>query len=282
MKYYLTLLTFAAILFTGCMDTSNSPDCVPVDQTSYLTEYAQMEGYTVTDSGLIYKVVEMGDGEIPPVNQYVFITFQGKLVTGERFANVNELSFFPLNNGLLPGIFEGVSLMKEGSTYEFVMPTELAYNNDPPPNSPIQCGAVLIYEITLDSFLRDVDTFLEENAALEDIEVTNSGLQYRVIEEGEGENAGAVNNVRVFYEGKLTNGYVFDPGPDNTPEEFSVSGVISGFSEGLQLMNEGSIYQFFIPPNLAYGNNPPRDANGRLVMPPNAILVFEVEMVEIL
>ena len=279
MKYYLTILTFAALLFTGCMD-ANDPGCVPVDESAYLAEYADREGYEVTESGLIYRIIEMGDGEIPPENQYVFVTFSGKLVSGEVFASETD-DFFPLSVGLLPGIKEGISMMREGSKYEFVMPPELAFGNNPPAGSPILCGAVVIYEIALDSFLRDVETYLEQNAAREDVIVTDSGLQYRIIEEGEGETADATNSVRVFYEGKLTNNYVFDRSSGDSPAQFPVSGVIPGFSEGLQLMNEGSTYEFFIPPNLAYGNNPPRNQRGEQVLPPNAILIFEVELVEI-
>lgn len=281
MKYFLTILTLAATLFTGCLD-ANDPGCVPVDQSAFLAETAAKQGYVQTDSGLIYRVVEAGEGEIPSENQTVFVTYTGKLISGEPFINENELTFFPLSDNLLPGLREGLSMMKEGSTYELVLPTELAFGNNPPAGSPIQCGAVLVYEITLDSFLRDVETYLEQNAAMDGVTVTESGLQYRIIEEGEGDTAGESSSVRVFYEGKLTNNYVFDRTPADSPAQFNVSGVIPGFSEGLQLMNEGSKYQFFIPPNLGYGNNPPRDPRDEPVLPVNAILIFEVEMVEIL
>lgn len=281
MKHFITLLAITGLLFTGCMDTSG-PDCVPIDQTSYLAEYAQMEGYTVTDSGLIYRVIEQGDGEIPPENYFVFFTFKANLVTeSQPFARSNDLIFSPLNESLLPGLREGIGMMTEGSTYEFILPTELAYNNDPPPGSPIQCGAVIIYEITFDSFIRDVNTFLDQNAAREDVEVTESGLQYRIIEEGDGDNPGPTSTVNIFYEGSLTNGYVFDRTTGNTPAEFTISGVLPGFAEGLRLMNEGAKYQLFIPPNLGYGENPPRDSRGALVMPPNSVLIFDVEMVKI-
>lgn len=292
MKHLFINPLFASLLFTGCMDTSNSPDCIPIDETSFLAEYAQKEGYTETESGLIYRIIEEGDGEIPQIDQYVFVTFTGKLVSGEQFANSDELSFFPLSDevlpgirGVLPGIREGLELMREGATYELVLPTELGFNNYPPPGSPIQCGAVLIYELTLDSFLRDVLTFLNENLDREDIEVTGSGLQYRIIEEGDSEanSPNAQNDVSVNYTGQLTNGYVFDQSTEDEPAQFSVdSSVIPGFSEGLQLMKPGAKYEFFLPPNLGYGNNPPRDRFGTLLIPPNVVLVFEVELLDVL
>tara|TARA_R100001143_G_C3361305_1_gene136500 strand:+ start:11640 stop:12500 length:861 start_codon:yes stop_codon:yes gene_type:complete len=284
MKYNLTLLLFAALLFTGCLDANNNNDCVPVDQSAILAEYADREDYIETESGLIYKVVEEGNGEIPQENQFVFVEFKGKLVSDDVFEETDGLIFFLLNDGLIPGLREGLSLMSEGSTFELVMPPELAFGNNPPRGTIIQCGAVVIYEITLDSFLRDVDTFLEQNAAREDVEikVTDSGLQYHVIEEGEGESPVSTDDVRVRYKGSLTNGVVFDQTDGDDTAEFRVDGVIDGFTEGLLLMNEGSKFELFIPPNLAYGNNPPRDPRGEIVFPPNSILVFEVELVEIL
>lgn len=266
-----------AIIFTGCLDTPNSSDCNPVDERSFLEEYAQQPGVTKLDSGLLYKVIEEGDGDIPTPNKMVFVDFSMKLITGERFARSENLTFFALDNNLLPGIQEGLSLMPEGSTYELVLPTELAYGNNPPAGSPVRCGAVIIIEMKLDSFLRDVETFLNENEKREDVNVTESGLQYRVIEEGEGDKPEASSTVRVKYKGTFTNGYVFDQTTGNNVAEFGVGGVISGFSEGLQLMTEGSKYELFIPPNLAYGSNPPSSS-----IPPNAILIFEVELVEIL
>ena len=283
MKYYLTTLLLFAILFTGCLDANNDPGCIPVDQSAVLAEYENREGFVKSDSGLIYRVVEEGDVEIPDDIQFVFLTLKGELVTGDVIEETEELIFVDRFNVPLLGIREGLSMMKEGATYELVIPPELAFGNNPPGGSIIQCGAVVIYEITLDSFLRDPATYLEQNANLDDVVQTESGLQYRVIEEGEGETAAENNTVRVFYEGKLTNNYVFDSTNPNSPAEFNISGsIIRGFAEGLQLMNEGSKYQFFIPPGLAYGDNPPRDPRtGILVIPPNAILIFEVEMVEI-
>lgn len=284
MKYYFTILLFLAILFTGCLDANNDPGCVPVDQSAILADYESRAGYQKTDSELIYKVIEEGEVEIPNDIRYIFLELSGKLAAnGDTIEETDELIFVDRFNVQLPGIREGLALMNEGSTYEFVLPPELAFGNNPPQGSNIQCGAVVIYEITLDSFLRDPETYMEQNAILEGVLETETGLQYRVIEEGEGETAGENATVRVFYEGKLTNNFVFDSRTGNNPAEFDISGpIIRGFAEGLQLMNEGSTYQFFIPPNLAYGDNPPRDpATGNILLPPNVILIFEVEMVEI-
>ena len=269
-------LLFAALL-TGCLDASNSSDCVPVDERAFLAEFAQQDGVVERDSGLLYRVIEEGDGEIPKDNEVVFVDFSLSLITGETFAETDNLTFFTLNNDVLAGIREALTLMKEGSTYELVLPPELAYGDRPPAGTPIRCGAVLVVEITLDSFLRDVDTYLSENAARDDVNVTESGLQYRVIEEGDGDSPNEASSVRIRYRGELTNGIVFDQTTGNNTVTFGVSGLIAGFTEGLLLMSEGSKYEFFIPPNLGYGNQPQGN-----VIPANSILVFEVELVEVL
>lgn len=123
-----------------------------------------------------------------------------------------------------------------------------------------------------------VDTaFLEQNAAREGVVQTSSGLQYRVINEGEGNSPELTDRVRVKYNGSLTSGDTFDRTIGNNTAVFNVNRLIPGFTEGLLLMTVGSTYELVIPPNLAYGCQPPSP-----VIPPNAILIFEVELVAIL
>lgn len=276
-KSLIPLIAFA-ILLTGCLDTTNSTDCVPVDERSFLAEYAQKEGVTELDSGLLYKVLEEVDGNIPQENEIVFVDFSLSLITGETFVSTSDLTYLVLNNDVLSGIREALSIMKEGSTYELALPPELAYGNMPPAGTPVRCGSVIVVEITLDSFLKDPVTFLSENKDRDDVEVTDSGLQYRVIEEGDGDSPSGSSTVRVRYKGSFTNGIIFDQTTGDNTATFGVGGgLISGFAEGLQLMSEGAIFEFFIPPNLGYGSQPPSAA-----IPPNAILVFEVELVEVI
>jgi len=119
--------------------------------------------------------------------------------------------------------------------------------------------------------------FLAENSTKQGIKVTGSGLQYEVITEGNGPKPTASDVVRVHYEGALTDGTVFDSSYSRgEPAEFSLSDVIPGWTEGLQLMNTGSAYRFFIPSNLGYGSY---GAGGQI--PPYATLVFEVELIDI-
>ena len=120
------------------------------------------------------------------------------------------------------------------------------------------------------------DDFLAENAKKPNIKTTASGLQYEVIQEGKGASPAASDTVKVNYRGTLINGTEFDSSyKRNQPAEFNVSGVIKGWTEGLQLMKEGAKYKFYIPSQLGYGER------GTPNIPPSSALIFEVELLEV-
>ncbi|MFK5958407.1 MAG: FKBP-type peptidyl-prolyl cis-trans isomerase [Lutibacter sp.] len=120
--------------------------------------------------------------------------------------------------------------------------------------------------------------FLEENKTKEGVKVTDSGLQYLVLKKGSGKKPVATSKVKVHYHGTLLDGTVFDSSVDKgTPAEFGVNRVIKGWTEGLQLMNVGAKYKFFIPQELAYGATPRKGGKIR----PFDVLIFEVELLEI-
>lgn len=119
--------------------------------------------------------------------------------------------------------------------------------------------------------------FLEANAKQEGVQVTESGIQYSVIAEGEGEKPVATDKVKVHYKGMFLNGEEFDSSYSrNQPAVFGLNQVIKGWTEGVQLMSVGSKFKFTIPSDLAYGpnGNPPR-------IPGNSVLQFEIELLEI-
>ncbi|NWG54886.1 MAG: FKBP-type peptidyl-prolyl cis-trans isomerase [Hydrogenophilaceae bacterium] len=122
--------------------------------------------------------------------------------------------------------------------------------------------------------------FLAANARREDVLATPSGLQYRVLRavRTTAPAPTAADAVRVHYEGRLPDGTVFDSSYERgEPAEFALARVIAGWTEGLQLMRPGEMYEFFVPPALAYGE---RGAGG--VIPPNQALIFKVELIEVL
>ncbi|MDY6439265.1 MAG: FKBP-type peptidyl-prolyl cis-trans isomerase [Prevotella sp.] len=120
--------------------------------------------------------------------------------------------------------------------------------------------------------------FLAENAKKEGVVTLPSGLQYQVLREGNGKKPKATDQVRCHYEGTLINGTVFDSSyKRGEPAVFGLNQVISGWTEGVQLMQEGAKYRFFIPYNLAYGE---RGAGQQI--PPYAALIFDVELLEVM
>ncbi|UYL09491.1 FKBP-type peptidyl-prolyl cis-trans isomerase [Bdellovibrio sp. SKB1291214] len=118
--------------------------------------------------------------------------------------------------------------------------------------------------------------FLEKNKSAANVKTTASGLQYIIEKEGTGAQPKKEDVVKVHYKGTLTNGEQFDSSYERgQPAEFPVGGVIPGWTEALQLMKVGSKAKLFIPPELAYG------PSGRPGIPPNSVLVFEVELMDI-
>lgn len=121
------------------------------------------------------------------------------------------------------------------------------------------------------------DSFMMSMKAQEGVQSTESGLLYRVIKEGTGAKPAATDKVKVHYEGKLMDGTVFDSSKQRgEAAEFPLNAVIPGWTEGLQLMSEGSIYELIIPYELGYGE---RGAGN--MIPPCSPLVFEVELLSI-
>lgn len=120
--------------------------------------------------------------------------------------------------------------------------------------------------------------YLEENGKREGVITTKSGLQYEVLTEGTGKSPKATDKVRCHYEGRLTDGSVFDSSYQRgEPADFGLNQVITGWTEGVQLMKEGAKYRFHIPYLLGYGE---RGAGASI--PPYATLVFDVELIKVL
>lgn len=121
------------------------------------------------------------------------------------------------------------------------------------------------------------ENFLAENAKKEGVKTLPSGLQYKVLREGDGRKPSATDKVECHYEGTLINGEVFDSSyRRGETATFGLNQVIKGWTEGLQLMQEGAKYRFFIPYNLAYGEH----GAGQSI-PPYAALIFDVELIKV-
>ncbi|WP_129022167.1 FKBP-type peptidyl-prolyl cis-trans isomerase [Edaphocola flava] len=125
--------------------------------------------------------------------------------------------------------------------------------------------------------LKEGMDFLEQNKTKENIVALESGLQYEILKEGDGAQPTAAQSVTCHYHGTLLNGNIFDSSVQRgQPATFPLNRVITGWTEGVQLMKVGSKFRFFIPPHLAYGDRQVGSDIG-----PNSTLIFEVELLGI-
>ena len=124
----------------------------------------------------------------------------------------------------------------------------------------------------------DGEAFLNRNKLRPEVTTTSTGLQYEIIKEGTGRQPKATDVVRCHYEGTLIDGTVFDSSyRRGMPADFGLNQVISGWTEGVQLMKEGSIFKFYLPYNLAYGEH-----GAGADIPPYAALIFTVELIKVM
>ena len=123
--------------------------------------------------------------------------------------------------------------------------------------------------------LKETEDFLSQNKQKKGVVCTQSGLQYKVVKKGRGSCPSMNDTALVYYKATLSDGTVIDVTQQGNPVAFGLNGIISGLSEGIRLMNKGSKYVLYIPPELAYGDQgfPP-------AIPPNCVLIFEIELVE--
>jgi peptidylprolyl isomerase len=233
---------------------------------------------SVTASGLQYIEMEKGDGPSPLPGEVVAVHYRGTLDDGTEFDNSYDRGqpfTFALGRGMvIPGWDEGIALMNVGGKARLIIPPDLAYGergagNIIPPN------ATLTFEVELISIQPgspEAPTELTE----EDYMTTDSGLKIHDLEVGKGPAPETGQRVTVHYTGWLEDGLKFDSSLDRgQPLSFAVGmgQVIAGWDEGLSTMKVGGKRQLVIPPELGYGE---QGAGG--VIPPNATLIFEVEL----
>ncbi len=235
--------------------------------------------FTVTESGLKYAVIQEGDGEMPQDGGLITVHFAGWLEDGTSIGNTKlngQPVPFTIGRGdIMEGWDEAIFLMQVGEIAQFYIPPELAFG-DEGSGGVIPPGATLIFEFEL----IDVQEPPPPPAVVDeaDFTITETGLQIAVLEAGDGGIPEVGQTVSVNYRGWLEDGTQFDASYDRgTPFEFilGTGSVIPGWDEGVALMQVGETVQLIIPGDLAYGEL------GSGSIPPNATLIFEVELLEI-
>lgn len=302
-----------AIILAGCTPSGepSDPGAGPPEPESAVTsERAEMDAVfaeyipwdagrpdlVTTESGLQYAVLSRGSGEglSPEARDTVEVHYEGRLArNGDMFDSSfrrRATASFPLN-GVIRGWTEGLQHMSEGDDFMFYIPSDLAYGNTSQAGGVIQPGDDLIFRVQLVKVMPapppkavDADawaTYTPWDSSREGVEKTGSGLEYVVLHAvEEGPSPKPSDRVVVLYEGRLdSNGEMFDSAFERgEPALFPAGGLIPGWVEALALMKRGERYLIHVPSELAYGEDGTPDG----VIPPEADLNFEVELMDVL
>ena len=261
-----------------------------------------------TASGIYYVIDKKGNGKHATAADKVKVHYKGYKLDGSTFDSSYDRGQpieFPLS-GVIKGWTEGIPLFEEGGKGTLLIPSSLAYGQNAPPGSTIKANEVLLFDVELikinpepevieapapveatpavesanspDPSTQDqlIQDFIKKNKLK--AQKTASGLYYVIDKKGNGKHATAADQVKVHYKGTLLDGTKFDSSYDrNEPITFPLSGVIKGWTEGIPLFEEGGKGKLIIPSALGYG---PNGAGG--VIKPNEILVFDVELLQII
>jgi FKBP-type peptidyl-prolyl cis-trans isomerase len=169
------------------------------------------------------------------------------------------------------GLSEALKLCPLGGSVRVELPASASFQRLPPNLKP---ESTIVWQVRLLEIV-EIPAFSMPSA--DKLTKTASGLQYEVVKPGTGKRPSATDSVTVHYVGWLTNGSRFDTSySTGQPASFALNGVIKGWTEGVQLMQEGGIYKFVIPANLAYG-----EQGAGSDIPPNSTLVFQIELISV-
>ena len=278
--------------------SSDTAEKEPVTLTGPFKKYMPWnpEGKDVQNGigGLQYVVLKEGrkDGKKPTATDRVEVNYEGRIAaTGEKFDSSydrGEAISFRLNQ-VIAGWTQGVQLMSEGADYLFFIPSELGYGQNPRPGGVIKPGDDLIFRVELREVIEPLtaDTaawakYATWNPDAPEVKKTESGLQYVVLASGDASGPSPENGemVAVHYEGRLAaNGETFDSSYERgEPAVFPSNRLIPGWVEALAMMKPGDRWMLYIPANLGYGET--GTPGGPI--PPNADLMFEVQMMDVM
>ncbi len=279
MRSYSILLA-ACVALSACSNPSTDGEGGGADSTQ---NAVSSTGMVTTPNGVEVDITAAGDGIRLQFGQKVVCSYTGMLSDGQVFdqSAPGQPMEFVLGSGQgMPGWHEGIAELSKGAVATITIPSEQGFGaeglgNLIPPNE------ILTFEVQVLDVKEAPQPIAHELWSTEGLEkmTTNSGLEYYIIEEGTGEQAAAGRMVQVHYYGVLEDGTKFDESyMRGEPIEFQLGSgrVIPGWEEGIALLTAGSKAQLVIPPYLAYGE---QGAGGAI--PPNATLIFDVELVAV-
>jgi peptidylprolyl isomerase len=271
---------------------SETGDVMPAAFKKYLPWDPKGKDVRNGPMGLQYVVISEGPegGKKPVASDRVSVHYEGRLPTGEKFDSSFDRgtpATFPLSR-VIPGWTLGLQEMKIGDEFLFYIPNALAYGENAP-GGVIKAGDDLVFLVQLldiaipkTSDAAAWQKYFPWNPDAPEVIKTKSGLQYAVLASGDPAGKSPVGGqfVLVHYEGRLADtGALFDSSFERgEPEAFPSNGLISGWVEALAMMKPGDRWMLYIPPELGYGPDGTPDG----VIPPNAALQFEVELLSVM
>ena len=275
MDKYLSIILILA-LFACQKPSSKQEDSVAETQTTTVQTPGAGEAIT-TPTGLKYIDEVVGTGKTPKTGDKVKVHYTGTLEDGTKFDSSldrNQPFEFPLGVGrVIKGWDQGIASMKVGGKRKLIIPPELAYGERAVGSIP--ANSILFFDVEL---IEVIEKFVDTDFSLPGREeVTKSGLRMIIHKRGNGEIPLPGQTVKVHYTGLLENGSKFDSSHDRgQPISFPLGQgrVIKGWDEALALMSKGEKRTLIIPPDIAYGSR------GKGKIPPNSILIFEVELID--
>lgn len=293
MKRILAVAASAALaILAACSSGGKVPTDVDAVFDQHLPWDPEAKGVQTDESGLQWIVIREGDGKgaSPVASDLVRVNYEGRTAEGEKFDSSfdrGKPAMFRLNQ-VIPGWTIGLQKMHEGDQYLFYVPNKLAYGNSDR-GAVIKAGDDLVFLVDLVDLMepKTVDAAAWEkytpwNPDAPEVKKTGSGLEYVVLASGDEAGASPVNGqqVVVYYEGRLAEtGEMFDSAfQRGAPEIFPSNRLIRGWVEALSMMKPGDRWLLYIPSDLAYG----KQGTPGGPIPPDADLVFEVELADVL
>lgn len=285
-KKYILLFSVTAILGSCSGDSELTLEeqlSIDVAKIDAYIAANNLVNVQVSSTGLRYVSNSSGNGQLHEPGEFAVIHYEGKLLDGSIFDSSLDRDPFAFQVGVgavIAGFDEGVRNINIEGSGIVLIPSYLGYGNGG--SGSIGANEVLIFEIQvlsdgqiIDLDFAKMDEYLS-TSTLEDVEETASGIIYKITAEGQGDNAKDDDEVAISYKGYLLDGTVFDESASGTFDyTVGADGLIDGWNESVYLLNEGAKGTFIIPSPLGYGRS------GFNAIPPNTVLIFDIELVEI-